>query len=203
MTTVIFFPLPSQKCNFLLNWKFSDHEKLERYFASPGIFSLFKISKSARNLSGEDRIDCLSRARHYRAKPHSVCIRQTRNLTFWYIWMKNDGICPGKIEYGCKFHCQKMTWFRSSRVAKFYRLAWYSLGKLTPILMRSAASTIFRRIILNVCGGGPPVKWERKQKIKTQKKQEGKKWERKVAVWEESSALFFSFPLFPQSGDYI
>ena len=79
-----------------------------------------------------------------------------------------------------------------------------SLGKLTPILMRSAASTIFRRIILNVCGGGPPVKWERKQKIKTQKKQEGKKkWERKVAVWEESSALFFSFPLFPQSGDYI
>ena len=37
-----------------------------------------------------------------------------------------------------------------------------SLGKLTPILMRSAASTIFRRIILNVCGGGPPVKWERK-----------------------------------------
>ena len=111
---------------------------------------------------------------------HTVlCIRQTRNLTFWYIWMKNDGICPGKIEYGCKFHCQKMTWFRSSRVAKFYRLAWYSLGKLTPILMRSAASTIFRRIILNVCGGGPPVKWERKQKIKTQKKQEEKKMREK------------------------
>ena len=84
---------------------------------------------------------------------------------------------------------------------------WHdSLGKLTPILMRSAASTIFRRIILNVCGGGPPVKWERKQKIKTQKKQEknGRERERKVAVWEESSALFFfSFPLFPQSGDYI
>ena len=65
------------------------------------------------------------------------------------------------------------------RVAKFYRLAWYSLGKLTPILMRSAASTIFRRIILNVCGGGPPVKWERKQKIKTQKKQEEKKMREK------------------------
>ena len=30
--------------------------------------------------------------------------------------------------------------------------------ELTPILMRSAASTIFRRIMLNVCGLGPPEK---------------------------------------------
>ena len=72
-----------------------------------------------------------------------------------------------------------------------------SLGKLTPILMRSAASTIFRRIILNVCGGGPPVKWERKQKIKTQKKQEGKKNEREKLRFEKKvqrySSLFHYF----------